>query len=169
VTERLVLGIGDLHHGDDAAGRITARLLRPRVDADVLVAERVGEATEVLAALCGAKRSWLIDAAQSGSPLGTIHRIDCAALDAVVPRSPASSHGWGLTEAIGLARALNMLPPYCIIYAIEAADFTAGALVSWPVSDAAHRVAECILAELSSPPRPSIRRRPRRAPGRDQR
>jgi hydrogenase maturation protease len=170
VTERLVLGIGNLHRGDDAVGRMAARLLRPRVDADVLVAERIGEATEVLAVLRNAKRGWLIDAAQTGSPLGTIQRIDCsAALDGVVPRSLVSSHGWGLAEAIGLARALDMLPSYCIVYAIETADFTAGAAPSLPVSDAAHRVAELILAELSSPPPPSIRHRLRRVPARDRR
>ena len=91
------------------------------------IVERDGEATALLADLQAARRVWLIDAAQSGAPPGTIHRIDCAATDAVVPRGSVSSHGFGVAEAIALARALGTLPPHCIVYAIEAAHFAPGA------------------------------------------
>jgi hydrogenase maturation protease len=138
-----------LDRGDDAAGRIVARLLRPHACAQVV--EQDGEATALLSVLQSVDRAWLIDAAESGAPPGTIHRIDCAT-DKVPPRGNVSSHGFGVAEAIELARTLGTLPPHCIVYAIEAADFTHGAAVSPAVMQAAHQVVELILAELTQPP-----------------
>jgi hydrogenase maturation protease len=133
---------------------MVAQLLQPRIPADVRLIDRDGEATGLLADLLSASRAWLIDAAQSGVPPGTIHRIDCAASNAIVPRFSVSSHGFGVAEAIGLARALGALPPHCIVYAIEAAGFTPGAAPSPAVTRAAHQVAERILAEIATLPPP---------------
>lgn len=144
----VVLGIGNPDRGDDAAGRMVARLLRPCVSAGVRIVEHDGEAIAVLALLQDADQAWLIDAAQSGSPSGTIHRIDCSVTDATIPRGTVSSHGLGVAEAIALGRVLGMLPPHCIVYAIEADDFILGTEPSRVVTQAAHDVAGRILAEL---------------------
>jgi hydrogenase maturation protease len=149
-TGTVVLGVGNPDRGDDAVGRAVARLLR--VPAGVQVLELDGEATAILTALQGSESAWLIDAAQSGAPAGTIHRIDCCVTGAVIPCSTVSSHGFGVAEAIALARALDTLPPRCIVYAIEAAGFSHGAPLSPAVAHAAHEVAERILAELTPPP-----------------
>jgi hydrogenase maturation protease len=114
--------------------------------------EHDGEATSLLAELQPLRHAWLIDAAQSGAPAGTIFRIDCSAPDATVPSSAVSSHGFGLAEAIALARTLGALPSRCIVYAIEAEHFTPGAPVSPAVTQAAHQVVERILAEFSTLP-----------------
>jgi hydrogenase maturation protease len=159
-----VLGIGNCDRGDDAVGRIVARLLRKRVPATIRIVEHDGEATAVLAELQALRRAWVVDAAQSGAPPGTIHRIDCSVTDAVVPSGSVSSHGFGVAEAIALARALGTLPPHCIVYAIEAAQFTPGAPPSPEVMRAAHEAAERILAELATPPPPSAHRLPHPAP-----
>jgi hydrogenase maturation protease len=164
-----VLGIGNCDRGDDAVGRIVARLLRKRVPATIRIVEHDGEATAVLAELQALRRAWVVDAAQSGAPPGTIHRIDCSVTDAVVPSGSVSSHGFGVAEAIGLARALGTLPPLCIVYAIEAAHFTPGAAPSSAVTQAAREVVERILTELATPPRPSSHHPPRRAPATDRR
>jgi hydrogenase maturation protease len=148
VPERLVLGIGNPDRGDDAAGRLVARSLRTRVPTDVRVAEHSGEATSLIAELQSARRVWLIDAAQFGAPPGTIRRIDCSKTDLGIPLGSVSSHGFGVTEAIALARALDVLPPQCIVYAIEVADFTGGAEPSPEVTDAIDEVATLILTEL---------------------
>ena len=142
------MGIGNPERGDDGIGRFVARLLMTNAPAHVRIVERDGEATALIADMQPAQHVWLIDAAQSGAPPGTIHRIDCAATDAAVPRGSLSSHGFGVAEAIALARVLGTLPPHCIVYAIEAAQFTPGAAPSPAVTHAAHEVAERILAEL---------------------
>ena len=150
----LVIGVGNPNRGDDGVGRTVARLLSPHVS----VVEHNGEATSLLGVLREEDCVWLVDAAQSGAAPGTIHRIDCAG-EAPIPDRTMSSHGFGPAEAVGLARALGSLPRHCIIYAIEAADFTAGAPLSPPVERAAHQVAARILAELTLPPPSSPRPR----------
>ena len=148
MADRLVLGVGNPDRGDDAIGRIVARLLRPRVPDHVRVMESDGEATALLAHLQAARYAWIIDAARSGAPPGTIHRIDCAAADAIVPRVTVSSHGFGVAEAIALARAFGTLAQHCIVYAIEAADFTPGARPTAAVMTAANVVATRVLADM---------------------
>lgn len=165
---RIVLGVGNRDRGDDAVGRLVVLLLRGRVPVDVRLIEQEGEATSMVAAFEGVQQAWVIDAAQGNGVVGTIHRIDCAT-DAVLPSGTVSSHGLGLAQAIGLARVLGTLPPHCIVYAIEAGDFTAGAVLSSAVSHAAHEVAEEILAELATPPPPSAHCQPHPAPATDHR
>jgi hydrogenase maturation protease len=151
VAERLVLGIGNPDRGDDAVGRLIARTLRTRVPADVQVSEQDGEATALVAELQSARRAWLIDAARSGAPPGTIQRIDCSTADLATALGTVSSHGFGVAEAIALARALEVLPIQCIVYAVEAADFTDGAVLTPAVAKAMDNVVEQILADLRSP------------------
>lgn len=142
--EGIVIGVGNPSRGDDGVGRVVARLLR---DTGVPVIELEGEAGAVIEAMQGAERVWLIDAACSGAPVGTIHRIDCA--DGVaVPAGPVSSHGFGVAEAIGLARALGTLPAQCVVYAIEGARFGIGAAVSPEVVEAGEVVAGCVSREI---------------------
>jgi hydrogenase maturation protease len=138
----LVIGLGNPDRGDDGVGRVVARLLRSHMP----VIEHDGEATALVDTLRSIRSAWLIDAAQSDSPPGTIHRIDCTG-DMLLPRTTVSSHGLSLAEAIGLARALGTMPPHCIVYAIEAASFTPGAPLSPSVESAAFEVANRILAE----------------------
>ena len=141
----VAIGIGNPDRGDDAVGRIVARLLQPHLSA----IEHDGEATSLLSAMQAADSVVLIDAAQSGAPAGTIHRIDCAT-NAVLPHGGVSSHGFGVAEAIALAHALGTLPPRCIVYAIEGADFTPGAPLSPEVARAAQEVVDRIRAQIAS-------------------
>jgi hydrogenase maturation protease len=153
-------------------GRLIARALRTRVPADVRVAESDGEATALLAELQSAQCAWLIDAARSGALSGTIHRIDCSASDLPLPPGTVSSHGFGVVEAIALARALDVLPPECVVYAVETTDFAAGEPLSREVSQAADQVAAQILQEIReavTPPPPLPRHPPHRAPATDRR
>jgi hydrogenase maturation protease len=169
VVDRLIVGIGNPDRGDDAVGRIVARQLMQRAPADVRIVEHAGEATALLNDFRSARSAWLIDAAQSGSPPGTIHRIDCSTTDAVPPRGSLTSHGFGAAEAIALARILGTLPLHCIVYAITAGQFALGAAPSPAVTLAAHDVVKRILAELATPPLPSAHRPPHPAPAPDRR
>jgi hydrogenase maturation protease len=146
----LVLGIGNPDRGDDAVGRIVARSLRTHAPADVRVSEQGGESMALVAELQAAQRAWLVDAARSGAEPGTIHRIDCSAEEVALPCGTVSSHGFGLAEAVGLARALGVLPRVCVVYAVEAADFTPGAEPTAEVAAAATEVTRRILEELDA-------------------
>ena len=95
-----------------------------------------------------AEAAILIDAAISGAAPGTIRRLD--ALAQPLPREifGVSTHGFGLAEAIELARVLKRLPAYCVIYAIEARDFETGAPLSPEVAGAVDVTVARIFDEL---------------------
>jgi len=145
---RIVLGIGNRDRGDDAAGPAVARLLRSVLPADIEVVEHSGEAGALLGLIEGATEAYLVDACASGAPAGTVQRFD--AQSAALPQGMfgLSTHAFGLAEAIELGRALGQLPPRCVIYAIEAGSFEAGASLSPPVAAAVAEVAVQLRAEI---------------------
>lgn len=150
---RIVIGIGNPDRGDDAAGLVVARALRDRLPDGVEVLEHDGEATRLLERMADAEAVFLIDAAVSGAPAGTIRRFD--AHDGPLPQAlfgMPSSHGFGLAEAVELARALGRLPPCCIVHAIEGGTFETGADLSPEVAAAANEVSARIAAEISRMP-----------------
>jgi hydrogenase maturation protease len=145
---RWVIGVGNPVRGDDALGRVVADRLRGKVDHGFKVLEQDGEMTALLARLTDADAVILIDAAAAGAAPGTIHRFDAG--DGPLPPllSALSTHGFGPLEAVELARAMGSLPPACIIYAVEGADFGNGRPLSPAVAAAAEEVTQRILAEL---------------------
>jgi hydrogenase maturation protease len=157
----VVIGVGNPDRGDDAAGLAVARQLRNRVvavpglDPGIAPATRPriiehgGEATTLILQMEGAERAFLIDACVSGAAPGTVRRFDVSSTAMPAFASGVSTHGFGLAAAVELARALGVLPPQSIVYAIEGASFEAGALLSPPVAAAAAEVACRLRAEIT--------------------
>jgi hydrogenase maturation protease len=144
----VVVGVGNPDCGDDGVGHLVVRLLHGRLPDGTRFVTQSGSATELLALFAESDAVLLIDAAQSGAPPGTIHRIDCNDGTVALPtKSAASSHGLGVAEAIGLARALGSLPRRCILYAVEGAAFAPGARMSVAVTEAAGELAAHIARE----------------------
>ena len=144
----IVIGLGNPDRGDDAVGRVVAQILRSHAARRYDVVDAVGEATEILALLEGRENAMLVDACVSGAPAGTIHQIDLQFERAPDKDGAISSHGIGLAQAIGLARALDILPEHCLVYAIEAGAFEPGAAMTPAVAEAANRLVDRILAQL---------------------
>jgi hydrogenase maturation protease len=147
----LIIGVGNPDRGDDAAGREAARRLR-RTDcarhAEILDLD--GEATALLATFERAETVFLVDACVSGAPPGAIRRFDVEQ----TPLSPAhfglSSHGFGLGEALELARMLGALPRRCVVYAIEGDRFDHGAPLTEAVACAVDEVVERLRREVGA-------------------
>jgi hydrogenase maturation protease len=65
----------------------------------------------------------LVDACRGAGEPGSIHRFTPGELErlaSVQPRRYGSTHGFGVMEAVALARTLGTLPSGLVIYAIEA-------------------------------------------------
>ncbi len=146
---QILLGIGNIDRGDDAAGRLVARSLQGNLPDDIEVVELDGEATALLARFEGAEAAFLVDACWSGAPAGTIRRLDVNATPLPQGLFGVSTHGFGLAEAVELARALGQLPPCCVVYAIEGASFEAGAPISQAVAAAVADVAARLRIEIA--------------------
>lgn len=148
---RIVIGIGNPDRGDDGVGRLVARSLDGRLPADVEIVEADGEATALLAHMDGAEAAYLVDACASGAEPGTVRRFDAAAAPLPQAAFGLSTHGFGLAEAIELARVLGQLPPRCVVYAIEGDGFETGAPLSGAVAQAMPRVVERLCGEIEQP------------------
>jgi len=145
----IVVGVGNRDRGDDGAGPEVARLLRGTLPADVAIAEGEGEAAALMARFEGMERAYLVDACASGGTPGAVRRFDAQESPLPPGASGLSTHGFGLAEAVELARAMDRLPPRCIVYAIEGASFDTGAPLSPAVTRAAAEVARRLRAEIA--------------------
>jgi hydrogenase maturation protease len=144
----LVVGIGNPDRGDDGIGPLVVRQLIGRVSRDVAIIERSGDALALIDDWEGRDAVILVDAAAPGGTPGCVHRIDLLR-DALPPElSLSSTHGFGVAEAVGLADALDLLPAQVIAYAIEGANFDAGAPISPQVAAVTAEVADRVAAEL---------------------
>ena len=149
----LVIGVGNLHRGDDAVGLLVARRVRQRAPEGVRVLEHTGEGAALMEAWKGAGQVVLIDAVSSGGKPGAIIRVDCRRVDCRDWKGGSdpglvSSHGFGVAQAIQLAAVLGRLPPRMVLYGVEAGGFDPGAEPSPQVAGAVEQVADLVLKEL---------------------
>jgi hydrogenase maturation protease len=143
-----VFGIGNPWRRDDAAGPATAHLLGemrlPRVE----VREECDGGATILNSWEPADRVFLIDAAVSGAPAGTIHRIDATAAPIPSDVFPCSTHSLGAAEVAEFARVLGKLPEALVVYGIEGLNFAPGEGMSAEVALACAKAAEEIRREI---------------------
>lgn len=151
-----ILACGNAFRGDDAAGPEIARRLHQRRLAGVTITQP-NDALAILGAWEDAALAIVLDAAVSGSPPGTIHRLEVGHRPLPKDLARCSTHGQGLAEALELGRILHRLPARLILYAIEAAQFDPGTPLSPEVAAAIDAVVSRVLGEIAhadgAPPR----------------
>ncbi len=145
----LILGVGNVFRGDDAAGILAARRLAQRLP-QARVRECDGDLTAALDAWNGEDCVYVVDAVASGATVGTIHRFAAHAdpLPACVFRG--STHAFGIADAVEMARALGQLPQQVIVYGIEASGFEQGQPLSPAVAVVVDEVVDRIVKEVAS-------------------
>ena len=145
----VVIGVGNVYGGDDAAGVLAAEQIRAgAASVDVRICEL--EPSRLIDAWSGAGTVYVVDAVSSGAPPGTVHRFDAANGRLPTPIFGSSStHALGVADAVELARVLGRLPQRTVVFGIEGETFDAGAPVTPAVAEAAAVVAQAILQEVS--------------------
>jgi hydrogenase maturation protease len=144
----VVIGVGNPFRSDDGVGRTVVRRLRAGVPPGVVVMEETGDGAELLEAWEGADCVILVDAVQSGASPGTLHRLDARKEQLPAWFSHASTHTFGVGEAIELARRMGDLPANLIVYGIEGLDFSGGTRLSPEVAEVVPSAANLILQEI---------------------
>jgi hydrogenase maturation protease len=146
----LIIGIGNIFRGDDAAGLVAAGRLREMQLPGVKVLEIDGDISSLAEGWQGAHRVVVIDAMASRSQAGRIFRFE--AHGEPLPRklfaSCCTCHAFGLAEQIEIARSLKQLPSSLIVYGLEGKDFMLGAGLSPEVQEALPRLVEQIRRDL---------------------
>lgn len=141
-----VLALGNADRGDDGLGPAVAARLRGRLPAGAELRMCGGDALGLIEGWAGLAALVCVDASAPAGEPGRIRRLETA-MDELVAE-PASCHGFGLAEALALARVLGLAPPQLVVYAVEGRSFRVGALLSAEVAAAAEAVAGRILGEV---------------------
>lgn len=149
-SEVLVIGVGNGQRGDDGVGLAITERLAVRQLAGLLVEQQSGEALSLIAAWEGYDDVVLIDAACSGARPGTVHCFDAVTERLPERRFAASSHGFGVSQALELARALGRLPARCRVFAVEGAGFDHGAGLSPALAGGLDDIVEEIAAAVTT-------------------
>lgn len=141
----IVIGVGNRSRGDDAVGIRVVERLR----GSVTCYESDGDPSELIVLLGSDPDVIVVDAMASGSRPGTITTTEIASGSApstVVPlRSHRSTHGFGVFEALELARILGTIPARLTVIGIEGLDFSPGAGLSPAIERAVAEAADLIL------------------------
>jgi hydrogenase maturation protease len=146
VSRTLVIGVGNEHAGDDAAGLLVARRVR-ELAPELRVCEVAADVLGMMELWSAQDRVILVDAVASGEAPGTHHRWEPtrAPLPAEVCRG--STHALGIGQAIELARVLDRLPRALVLFGIEGRDFGAGRRISPELESVVDAVARRVVQE----------------------
>lgn len=118
----LIAGAGEERRGDDAAGLLAVRQLR----AWQIPAVEVHDLFELPSLMEDADAAWIADAVCCPEPAGSVVLIDGLQNIPAELRLTVTTHGFGVAEAIQLARSLNILPAEVLIFGISAGNFDLG-------------------------------------------
>jgi hydrogenase maturation protease len=149
-VKALVVGIGNDLRGDDDAGLAVARMMKGERPASVTILELNNDVTALLDYLPGFDVAMIIDATQSGSPPGTIHRFDASTVPLPEARLTRSTHGMTVGSILELARIQQQLPKKVLVYGIEGKQFNHGSTLTPEVERATRIVTQMIYADLGA-------------------
>ena len=146
----LVIGIGNLHRGDDGAGPFVARKLKEFVTEYVNIIENCNDSLKLIDLWKDTDYVIIVDAACSGAKPGTIYRFD--ALKQTIPKNffHFSTHSIGIAELIELSRTLNKLPKYLVVYGIEGKGFEAGNGLSLEVEKTVRQIIRFVKQDIET-------------------
>ncbi|MEY4166515.1 MAG: hypothetical protein RIR52_339 [Acidobacteriota bacterium] len=155
----IVIGVGNLHRGDDAVGLVVAsRLAAKLVRGEPLparIVEASGEGASLIDAWQGYERAILIDAVRPGSalgPPGSIYRIDVHSTELPSGLFHYSTHAFSVAEAVEMARVLGLLPGVMLVWGVVGQSFAPGSGLSGAVESAAERLTADLITMLDSEP-----------------
>ena len=143
----LVIGVGNEYRGDDGVGIYIARRLKLKKLPGTIVKIESGEGISLMESWDSAPMVIVIDAMNSGDSCGKIYRIDAHKQSITKQFHPNSTHHFGIAEAVELAKALNRLPEYLMIYGIEGKSFKEEIGLSPEVERAANDVINMVMED----------------------
>jgi hydrogenase maturation protease len=147
VSRTVVIGVGNVFRGDDAAGREVATQVQERAPDELEVVVCELEPTRLIDAWEGADAALVVDAVASDAEPGTVHRFDATNKALPSREFRSSTHALGIGETIELARAIGKLPPRIVVFGIEGETFGSGTELSGAAKEGVERAVELVLEE----------------------
>ncbi len=137
----VIIGIGNPSCGDDGAGIAVVHGLKEQFTSEVKVIEESGDGLLLLEDWGDASSVFVVDVTLSGAIPGTIRTFNVHKDRVPSQFFPCSTHAFGLTQAIDLARILDQLPAEFLIFGIESERCELGSQMSPRVIAAVDEVA----------------------------
>ncbi|MFC0602660.1 hydrogenase maturation protease [Streptomyces palmae] len=150
-----VIGVGNEFRRDDGVGPAVIAGLERRaahrpLPAETRLSSSEGDPGRLIGLWDGAELAVVVDAAHvPGGRPGRVHRLESGGPEVWRPSGAASTHGFGLGEAVELSRALGRTPRHLVVYAVECADTALGRGLTPAVSAAVDPLVERIAQELA--------------------
>lgn len=144
----IVVGIGNAYRSDDSVGLLVLQKLQANNLSGVMFVANNGDGTALLETWTQDSSVILIDAAISDAPAGTILRFDALTQPLATDFFFASTHTFGIAEAIRLAYILQRLPRRLVIYALVGKNFVTGGTLSPEVASALPQLISVLMQEL---------------------
>ena len=143
-----VIGCGNPDAGDDAAGIVAVQRARRELESISGVEVRpMAGPLDIVHLVDGVEAIVVVDAIRTpgaGRPSGTIVRAEAGPHDLPAEiRSSLSSHGFGVMEAYGVARAVGRVPRFVVV-GVESEQTTAGR----PMSEAVRAALPDLMASI---------------------
>ena len=150
MSAALIIGVGNPYRRDDGVGIAAIERLREAGLTAADLVEESGEPVALVLRWTGHETVTLVDAVDSGSPAGTLHRFECIGghWDATPQSRAVSTHGLGIADAVELGRVLDRLPAHLFVFGIEVETVADGVGLSPPVASAL----DTLVAELAGRP-----------------
>ncbi|MCF7826719.1 MAG: hydrogenase maturation protease [Candidatus Marinimicrobia bacterium] len=149
MTALTVIGVGSRLRGDDAIGPLVIEALAEQTDSQLELVDAGSDALGILEYFEGRDHVLVVDACRMGCKAGYVEAIDPAQVDLILQKDPLSLHGLGLSEAIKMAKSLNLLPHDLKIIGIEPESIQFNGSLSAPVQRALKMVVNIIHDELN--------------------
>lgn len=144
----VVIGIGNIYHGDDGLGIHAVRRLRERLPGDVEIVEGGVLGLDLLPFLEGKEKAVFIDAIDAGEAPGAVFRFSPDRVPRGRTPPPVSLHDLGLYELVGAAQLLDQCPREIVVIAVQVKELGVGSDLSTEVEAALPVVCRLVEEEL---------------------
>ena len=122
----LLIAMGNPNRGDDALGPYLGMKLRKTLPELVVFCNYDGDGAGLMAQWHLKDWVYIIDAVASGQEHGTQYILDAHEKPLQSQFFHYSSHAFGLSEGVEMARVLDRLPERLVIFGIEGKDYSHG-------------------------------------------
>lgn len=144
----LLIAMGNPNRGDDALGCVMSERLQDVVPDAVEMVDYDGDGAGLMALWDLEDWVYIVDAVASGAEPGTRYVLDAKAEPLHANFFHYSSHAFGLSEGVEMARVLDRMPERLMIFGIEGQDYTLGHPVSEAVLESSFELQKELIAAL---------------------
>jgi hydrogenase maturation protease len=145
---RLVIGVGAPDAGDDAVGLLVCELVR--LAAPSVRVLTTTSPTALLDFWQPEDEVVVVDCVRTGAPPGSVEVRRLGTSPGSSRTTARGTHGFGVADAVELARALDRLPRRVDLVGVEGADLALGAPLSPAVVAAVPAAVQAVLALAGS-------------------